>query len=123
MESDASEIVTVTNRLFAAMRGRDESTMRLLIHPRVHVFSVRPEGVVIRTREEFIAACVGASDPVDERIADPEVRVDGDLAALWARYDVHLGPRFSHDGFDSFQFVREDGAWRLVSAMYTVRPR
>ncbi|MFZ2492578.1 MAG: nuclear transport factor 2 family protein [Thermoanaerobaculia bacterium] len=121
MESD--EIVTVTKRLFAAMRDRDEATMRLLIHPRAQIHSVRAESVGIRTREEFIASCIAAPDPVDERIGEPEVHVDGDIAALWAPYDVHLGARFSHDGFDSFQFVREDGAWRLVSAMYTVRPR
>ena len=27
---------------------------------------------------------------------DPEVQVDGDIAALWAPYDFHIGGRFSH---------------------------
>lgn len=118
--ASAAAVVDVTNRLFAAMRERDEHSLRALIHPRAQVFSHRTDGLRIRTADEFIASVVEAAETVDERTWDEEVRIDGDIAALWAPYDVRLGERFSHRGCDSFQFVREDGNWRLISAMYTV---
>ena len=57
-----------------------------------------------------------------ERMWNPEVRIDGDLATLWAPYDLHYGGEFSHCGIDAFQLVRgEDRRWRIVSVAYTRR--
>jgi hypothetical protein len=56
-----------------------------------------------------------------ERIWAPEVRIDGNMATLWAPYDFHLGRRLSHCGMDAFQFVREGGAWKLIAVTFTAR--
>ncbi len=113
-------VVDAANRLFAGMRERNEAALREVIHPRAQFIGLRGEPVA-RTAEEFIARIVARTESVDERIWQPEVRVDGDVATLWAPYDLHFWDRFSHCGIDSFQFVRVDGRWRLVSATYTQR--
>ena len=70
--------------------------------------------------DAFINSIVNAPAEPRERMWDPEVRIDGDLATLWAPYDFHLGDRFSHCGVDALQLVRTDAGWRIASIAYTV---
>ena len=50
-----------------------------------------------------------------ERAFDPEVRVRGPLAQVWAAYDFHFGGRFSHCGIDAIQLLCLPEGWRIVS--------
>jgi hypothetical protein len=52
---------------------------------------------------------------------DPEVRIDGPMATLWAPYDFHRSGEFSHCGVDAFQLALKEDGWRIVSIIYTVR--
>jgi hypothetical protein len=52
---------------------------------------------------------------------DPRVELSGDLAALWAPYDFHLGERFSHCGHDAFHLRRTGEGWQIVALSYTIR--
>ena len=71
--------------------------------------------------DQFLASIAKPGDTLYERMWDPEVRVDGDIAALWAPYDFRIGERFSHCGHDAFHLVRQDGRWRISAIAYTVR--
>ena len=50
-----------------------------------------------------------------ERIFDPEVRIDGTLASVWAPYDFHLNKQFSHCGVDAFHLLKLQDGWRIVA--------
>ena len=56
-----------------------------------------------------------------ERMWDPEVRVDGPVATLWAPYDFYRGTEFSHCGTDAFQLAKTGGIWKVVLVSYTVQ--
>lgn len=121
----SAAVVDVANRLFAAMEARDTAAIRALFLPSGTIVAVgRQNGAaVVRERGvgEFLPGIVSAPAPLVERMWNPEVRIEGDLATLWARYDFHRGAEFSHCGVDAFQLVRVDGAWRIAALSYTIQ--
>ncbi len=121
--SDRAAVVQVVNDLFDAMRRQDGQAMLVLHMPEVALTRVTENGapmVRLGSPDAFIDSIVNAPAEPRERMWDPEIRIDGDLATLWAPYDFHLGDRFSHCGVDALQLVRTDARWRIVSIAYTV---
>lgn len=121
----AAEVVAMANQLFAAMEARDTAQLRAMFLPQARIISIGSQGgaPVVRDRSlgEFIPGVATAPEPLRERMWSPEVRVEGELATLWAPYDFHIGTRFSHCGTDAFQLVRLGGAWRIAALSYTVQ--
>ena len=124
--ADEAAVVAVANGLFDAMRTRDTAAIRAMFLPSAPIVSVgrrRGGETVVEERRvgDFLPDVATAPGELDERMWDPEVRVDGDLATLWAPYDFYRDDHFSHCGTDAFQFVRQDGAWKLLAITYTRR--
>ncbi|HWA40398.1 MAG TPA: hypothetical protein VG712_02240 [Gemmatimonadales bacterium] len=63
-------------------------------------------------------SAVGA---LDERIAEPTVQIDGNLANVWAYYEFFRGTEFSHCGADQFVLGRTSGGWKIIALNYSVR--
>ena len=117
----AGEVVQAAQRLFDAMAARDTTALRALLHPAARVVGVSPDGDVrAQGAAEWVRGVGRAREALRERIWTPHVEVGGALATLWAPYDFHVGGRFSHCGTDAFQFVREEGTWRLLTVSFTV---
>lgn len=114
-------ILRATDALFQAMQAKDTAALRTLMHPRAQIVAIASTGTTVQSADEWIGGLMRNTDELVERMWDPEVRIDGDLATLWAPYDFHRGERFSHCGTDAFQFVREGGAWKMISITYTRR--
>ena len=124
LQADRAAVIAVANDLFAAMRARDADAMRALQTPKVAMIRVTEDAqpfIHVGSPDAFINAIVDAPAEPRERMWDPEVRIDGDLATLWAPYEFYLGDRFSHCGVDAFQLVRVDGVWKIVSIAFTRR--
>ena len=58
---------------------------------------------------------------IEEKIHDPLVRIDNDLAVVWAPFDFLVDGKVSHCGTDLFNLVRQDGEWRIASVADTSR--
>jgi len=56
---------------------------------------------------------------IEERIHDPLVRVDNDLAVVWAPFDFLVDGKVDHCGTDLFDLVRVDGKWMIASVADT----
>ncbi|MEI2720897.1 MAG: hypothetical protein V9E87_12310 [Gemmatimonadales bacterium] len=52
---------------------------------------------------------------LDERIYDPEIRIDGGLATVWTFYAFFVGERLSHCGVDAFQLARTSEGWKIIA--------
>jgi hypothetical protein len=52
---------------------------------------------------------------IEERIHDPLVRIDNDLAVVWASFDFLVDGKVEHCGTDLFSLVRKDGRWLIAS--------
>lgn len=118
---DRGAVIRATDALFQAMHERDTTALRTLMHPRAQIVAVSEQGVGVRTADEWIRSVSRGTDVLTERMWDPQVQVDGDLATLWAPYDFRVGDRFSHCGYDAFQFVRERGEWKMITVTFTRR--
>jgi len=58
---------------------------------------------------------------IQERIHDPLVRIDHDLAAVWAPFEFLVDGKVDHCGTDLFNLVRTDGKWVIASVADTGR--
>jgi hypothetical protein len=56
---------------------------------------------------------------IEERIHDPLVRIDNDLAVVWAPFDFLVDGKVDHCGTDLFNMVRVDGKWTIASVADT----
>jgi len=51
----------------------------------------------------------------EERIRDPLVRIDDNVAIVWAPFEFLIDGKVDHCGRDSVQLVRVDGHWLIAS--------
>jgi hypothetical protein len=120
--SDERDVVATVQKLFDAMRARDTATMRSLFVPDARLFGMRTrqngETMVQSITADEFASVVARDTRASwiERAFDPEVRVRGTLATVWAEYDFHFGTQFSHCGVDAVQLLKTpDRGWQIVS--------
>ena len=57
-----------------------------------------------------------------ERYWDPVVHVRGGIAMVWTPYEFWSNGKTSHCGIDAFEMFKEQGTWKIASAMWTVEP-
>jgi len=57
----------------------------------------------------------------DERVANIQINIDGEMATAWVPYSFYIGERFSHCGVNSFQFVKTVDGWKALSIVDTKR--
>lgn len=124
--SARDSVVSVVQRLFDGMRTRDTALIRAAFDSSAHLISVPGSPTDLprpRTPTAFIAQfATGAPAAVwDERIFDPEVRVDGPVAQVWTYYTFHIDATFSHCGTDAINLMRRGNQWKIVSMIWTVR--
>lgn len=118
---ERAAVLATVERMFHGMRVKDTAAVRAVFHPSARLVGMRtPAGgasrVQLITVDEWVAYI--ARDQRGEwieRAWDPEVRIDGTLATIWAAYDFHFGATFSHCGIDAVQLLRTAEGWRIMS--------
>ena len=112
------------DRLFDAMRARDSVSLRGLSLQRAadgHGGAQRCAGRRNHLHRRLRQGHRGAKVSLNERIWDSEVRVDGDLATVWTKYDFLRAGAFSHCGVDAFQLARTPEGWKIIQIADTHR--
>ena len=119
---DERDAVATVQKLFDAMRTRDTAAMRSLFVPNARLFGMRTRQngeVVLQSLAADEFASFVARDtraPWIERAFNPEVRVRGTLATVWAEYDFHFGAQPSHCGVDAVQLLKTpERGWQIAS--------
>ena len=117
---DRAAVLATVQKVFDAMRTRDtallsqafDSTGRLV---GVNARSAEPS-VSLTRPSQFGAAIARApvGDVWNERIWDPEVKIDGDVAQVWGYYTFHRNATFSHCGVDAFMLVKLGATWKIT---------
>jgi hypothetical protein len=120
--ADERDAVATVQKLFDAMRTRDTAVMRTLFVPNARLFGMRTrqngDAVLQSLTADDFASFVARDTRASwvERAFNPEVRVRGTLATVWADYDFHFGTQFSHCGVDAVQLLKvPDRGWQIVS--------
>jgi hypothetical protein len=110
------------------MARGDTAGMRAFLHPEARIVQTGfRDGAPwhrVNTADAFLASLGGAMAQgrrLEERVHDPEVRVDDNLAQVWARYDFLVDGTRSHCGVDSYHIIRTDRGWRILQIVDTQR--
>ena len=74
------------------------------------------------TFAEFAARVAKPSKTqIEERIHDPIIKIDNDLAMVWAPFEFVSDGKVDNCGTDLFNLVRIDGKWLIASVADTGR--
>ena len=102
--------------LFNGMAQRNADAIRATALPGATLLLMR-DGKPSRLTIEVFAAHIAtpAKSSIEERIHDPLIRMDNDLAVVWAPFDFLSNGKVDHCGTDLFNLVRVDGKWLIAS--------
>ena len=124
--ADRAAIIAVLDRMTRAMETRDTALLTSVFVPGARLVGMRPkaggatmQALTVQQFAEFVAN--DKRDRWVERLHQPEVRIDGTLATVWAAYDFSFGAKRSHCGTDAFQLLRTAEGWKIVSLADTYR--
>lgn len=108
--------------MFDGMTKRDAAAIQEPLLPGGSMVLMRDGKPTQMTFADF-AERVGkpGTTHIEERIHDPLVRVDGDLAVVWAPFDFLVDGKVDHCGTDLFNLVRANGKWVIASIADTGR--
>jgi ketosteroid isomerase-like protein len=119
-EEDA--VLAPVHALFDGLSHHDAAAFRAAALPGT-VFILMRDGKPTKTTVEAFADHVAKLDktPVEEHIHDPLVKIDNDLAVVWAPFDFLVNGKVDHCGTDLFNLVKSDGKWRIAGVADTSR--
>jgi hypothetical protein len=114
-----SEILAPVYSFFDAIAHRDKSAMVAQTSPGTEVM-INRDGELRRMTVDSLADRVvnlkGGS--LAEPIHDPIVRVDNDVASVWAPFVFTIDGKPTNCGTDIFTLAKLDGKWLIVSFAY-----
>jgi len=120
-QPDEKEAIKKTmNTLFEAMRKGDTVLLKSVFAQGAVLHGVaynKEQNMLVATDKlkGFIKA-VGAphKQTWDERAIYNDIKIDGDLASVWAPYKFYLGTQFSHCGVDIIQLSKAKDGWKII---------
>lgn len=113
-------VLAPIHAMFDGMSKRDAAAIKAATLPGGTMVLMRNGKPTQMTFEAFadLVAKPGKSQ-IEERIHDPLVRIDNDLAVVWAPFEFLADSKVDHCGTDLFNMVRVDGKWLVASVADT----
>ncbi|MGE3614350.1 MAG: hypothetical protein AB7L66_00645 [Gemmatimonadales bacterium] len=123
-----AEVLTAVEDFMRGLKARDLDLLNSRIDSTTRFTLVRPgpggSRVIVLAGAEFIRVATRADQPaIDEPIRNPVVQVDGDVATVWAEYQVRRDGKVSHCGHDAFHLARVGGRWRIINLIDSFQPQ
>jgi hypothetical protein len=120
--SDEQAVLAPITAMFDGMAKRDAAAMTKPLLPGGTMVLMRDGKPVQITFEAFVERVARpGKTQIEERIHDPLVRIDNDLAVVWAPFEFLTDGKVDHCGTDLFNLVRTDGKWLIASIADTGR--
>ena len=115
-------VLAPVKAMFEGMAKRDAAAIKEPLLPGGTMVLMR-DGKPTQMTFEAFAERVGrpGTTQIEERIHDPLVRIDNDLAVVWAPFEFLVDGKVDHCGTDLFNLVRKDGKWLIASVADTGR--
>jgi ketosteroid isomerase-like protein len=123
-ETDAAAVLAPINSVFAAFEAGDAAAMLRQVYPdgRVTATGMRASGSGLRQQSwTQFAERLKPGEGFEERISDPAIEIDGDVAMVWAPFVVRVGGKVSNCGYDLFDLVRDNGTWKIMNLTFSSR--
>ena len=126
-DAERANVLATVQKVFDAMRTRDTALLFSAFDSSARLMSVNtratPPAIRLTPTAQFAAAILRApaGDVWNERIYDPEVRIDGNIAQVWAYFTFHRNATFSHCGVDAFMLAKVGATWKITQLADTQR--
>jgi hypothetical protein len=125
--NDRDVVLQTVQTFFNTMTTNDAEGAGKILMPRgrFHIMDMRKSTLEPRTftGEKYLARMRKSKQTRRERIWDPEVRVHGLIASVWAPYDFWVDGKFSHCGVDLFDLIKTAAGWKIAGGTYTVEAK
>ena len=127
---DEKAIKNLIENLFESMQKHDSTMIRACFHPsaRMQVIAEnRKTGIVEITTQKTIdnfvksIGSLPASSQIEEKALNSEIRIDGQLATAWTKYEFYRNEKISHCGIDAFQFYKTLEGWKILTLTYNIK--
>ncbi len=120
--AEEQAVLAPINQMFDGMAKRDAAALKKPLLPGGSLVLMREGKPVQMTFDAFAdAVAKPGKTQIQERIHDPLVRIDNDLAVVWAPFELLVDGKVDHCGTDLFNLVRTDGKWLIASVADTSR--
>ncbi len=116
------EVLAPVQAMFNGMAHRDAAAIKAPWVPG-GVFILTQEGNLSQITIESLANRIATSGTshIEERINHPHVRIDRDLAVVWAPFNFFIDGKLDHCGRDLFNLIRKNGRWQIAALAATTR--
>lgn len=118
--AEEQAVLAPIHAMFDGMSKRDAAAIKAPTLPGGTMVLMR-DGKPAQMTFEAFAERVGkpGKAQIEERIHDPLIRIDNDLAVVWAPFDFLVDGKVDHCGTDLFNLVRVDEKWMIASVADT----
>lgn len=125
-DAETAAVLAPIDRMFAALTAKDAATLVAQTRPEGRATAVLtlPDGTrALRARSwaDFAEGIKGSPSTLDERLVNPAVEIDGDIAMVWSSYVFRIDGKVSHCGVNHFDLVRDAGGWKVLNITWTQR--
>lgn len=108
--------------LLDGLAKRDQQMMRDQALPSFHATLMREGKPLELDLDAFLARLPKTgTEKLLEQIHNPEIRIDDNVAVIWAPYTFFIDDKVHHCGSNVVTLVRIDGNWRISSVADTAR--
>jgi len=124
--SEEAGVMTPVTGLLAGIAARDGQEMAKYLRPdgSATIAAEKPDGTRAVTHisaADLIARFAPGPEKFEERLTDPAIEIDGDIAMVWSPYTFLIDGKVHHCGVDHFSLVRENGGWKIASLSWSSR--
>ncbi len=122
---DEAAVLAPVNEAFRALESQDSAALLRLVYPEGRVTAVGTlasgaSGLRSQSWTEY-AAKMKPGNGFRERIANPAIEIDGDVALVWAPFTIEVGGKIVSCGYDHFDLVRQNNSWKIMNISFSTR--
>ncbi|HSS97847.1 MAG TPA: nuclear transport factor 2 family protein [Terriglobales bacterium] len=111
--SEEQAVLAPLQSLFDAMAKHDKSAARDTLLPGGIVTLKRKDQIIQMHFDTFVEH-LGGTDKIEERIHDPQIHIDNDIAVIWVPYEFLEDGKVTHCGTDIAHLVLHKGRWLIA---------
>ena len=122
---DEAAVLVPINETFRALEAQDSGALLRQVYPDGRVTAVGmlangSSGMRSSSWTEY-AARMKPGNGFKERITNPAIEIDGDIALVWAPFTIEKGGKIVSCGYDHFDMIRADKAWKIMNITFSTR--
>lgn len=124
--ADEQLVMQPVNAVLAGIAARNPAAIsaQLVAGGSATIVTEQPNGMRTIERSawpEAIARFRPGREKFEERLSDPAIETDGNVALVWGNYVFLIDGKIHHCGTDHFDLVRDSGGWKIANVTFSVR--